>query len=130
MGRKAEGILFLHHVHGHAEDGAVGGDQREIDTEGLIQGRAHLLQHDLDHLHEGGDDEDEGDCLQEFQLERQEEVLVEQVGHQGRQGDDEADGGGHAGCRGELVGHTQERADTQELRQDDVVDEDRRNDDQ
>lgn len=51
----------------HTENTTVGRDKRQEDTKRLIQCRADLLQYDLNHLHEGSDDEDEEDGLQELQ---------------------------------------------------------------
>jgi hypothetical protein len=45
----------------HAEHGAVGGDQRQVDAEHLMQQRAGLLDHQLGQLHDGGDGDDEAE---------------------------------------------------------------------
>ena len=92
VGRETEGEFLRDDRDRDAEDGAVRGDQGQEDTEGLVEGRTHLLQHDLHHLHEGGDHQDEGDRLQELELEGNEEVLVDEVSHQRGEGDDEAHG--------------------------------------
>ena len=49
--------------NGYTEDTTVRRDQRKEDTESLVESRGDLLQDDLDHLYECGDDEDEGDRL-------------------------------------------------------------------
>ena len=72
----AEGELLGNHIDGDTEDGAVGGDQRKEDTQGLIEGRAHFLQHYLDHLDEGGDHEDECNRLQEGQVDAEDASVL------------------------------------------------------
>ena len=62
----AERELLGHDVDRNAQHGAVGGDQRQEDAQRLVQGRGNLLQHDLDRLHEGRDDQDEHDGLHEL----------------------------------------------------------------
>ena len=128
MGRETEGELLGNHVDSNTEDGAVGGYQGEEDAQCLIEGRAHFLEHNLDHLHERRYHQDERDRLQELKAEGHEKILVQQVGHQGCESDDEAHCKRHSGGGGELVGNSQIGADAKELRQDDIVDEYRRYD--
>ena len=54
---------------GHTEDAAVGGDQGKEHAQRLIERGRELLEHDLDHLHQGGNHEDEDDGLQILQVE-------------------------------------------------------------
>ena len=53
---------------GHAQDGAVGGDQGQIHTQRLVQRGDELLQHVLQQLHQDGDDQDEHDGLEIAQV--------------------------------------------------------------
>ena len=109
----------------HAEDGAVGRNQGQEHTQGGVERRADFLQDDLHHLHQGGDDEDEGDGLHEFvQPQGNQDVLVHEPGHQGGQGQHEDDGCAHAQGRGGFLGGAQEGADAQELCQYYIVDKD------
>ena len=55
-GASAECELLGHDVKGDTQNGAVGGDQRKEYSKGLIERRADLFQHDLDHLYQGSDD--------------------------------------------------------------------------
>lgn len=66
---KAKGLDgFANWYMVQAQDTAVGSDKGEEDTERLIERRRHLLEHDLDHLHEGSDNEDEEDSLEELHM--------------------------------------------------------------
>ena len=47
---------------------AVGRDQRQEYTQRLIQRRTHLLEHDLNHLHQRSDDQNEEDGLQKLYM--------------------------------------------------------------
>ena len=59
-------LVLVSYDKGYTENTAVGGDQRQEHTQCLIERRRDLLQHDLNHLHEGSDDEDEEDGLEEL----------------------------------------------------------------
>jgi hypothetical protein len=48
----------------HAEHGAVGGDQGQVDTEHPVQERARLAHYHFRELHDHGNDQDEGDRAQ------------------------------------------------------------------
>ena len=113
----------LSHKDSYAEDGAVGGDEGQEDAERLVQCGRYLLQDDLHHLHEGGDDEDEGDGLQIDQVVLDQENLNE-IGDNRGDGEHESHSSGHTKCGIHFLRHTEERADPEELREDDVIDED------
>ena len=116
IGLKTLGIVgAIGYEDGHTEDAAVGGDQGEEHTQRLIERGGEFLEHDLDHLHEGSDDEDEDDGLQVLQAEGVEHPHLQQVGHDG--GDDEHEGHGQAHALGGLyfLGYAEEGADAQEL---------------
>lgn len=113
--------VLLDDQDGHAEDGAVGGDKRQEDAQGLIERGGNLLEHYLDHLHEACDDEDVGDGLQVFQMQRHEDIVHDEPGHHGGQKHDEQHGAAHADGRFYIFTDTQERADAQELCQHDIV---------
>ena len=126
IGLDALGVVSaLCHEDGNAEDGAVRGDEGQEDAEGLVEGRRHLLQNDLHHLHEGSDDEDEGDGLQVFEVVALQETLDE-VSHDGSYREHEGHSGGHAEGSVHFLRHTEEGADSEELREHDIVDEDGR----
>ena len=107
---------------GHTEDAAVGGDEGKEHAQRLIERGGELLEHNLDHLHQGGNHEDEDDGLQVLQVEGVEYPHLKQVGDDG--GDDQHKGYGKAHALGglDLLGHAEERTDAQELRQHYVVD--------
>ena len=65
--------------------------------------------------------------MKELKLVGNKEVLVEEVGNQGCQGNNEGNGGRHTCSSRKLVGNTKVRANSKELRQNDVIDENRRN---
>ena len=50
--------VLLYDEDGHAQHGAVGRDERQEDAQCLIEWGRDLLQHNLDHLHQRGDDQD------------------------------------------------------------------------
>ena len=79
----------------YTEDGAVGRNQRQEHALGGVERRTDFLQDNLHHLHQGSDDEDEGDGLQEGQLQGNQDVLVRQPCHEGGHGQHEDDGGAH-----------------------------------
>ena len=123
MGHAAIVELLGDHGQRHAQHGAVGRNQRQEHAQGSVERRADFLQDDLHHLHQGGDDEDEGDGLHEFvQPQGNQDVLVHEPGHQGGQGQHEDDGCAHAQGRGGFLGGAQEGANAQELAEDHIVD--------
>jgi hypothetical protein len=110
----------------HAEHRAVGGDQRQVDAEHLVQQRAGLLDHHLGELHDGGDGDDERQRAQVLEPERHQQVVVDDVAGAGGDGEHEGGRRAHAEGRLELPGNAHERAQAEDLHQHDVVDEDRR----
>ena len=126
MGHATIVELLGDHGQRHAEDGAVGRNQRQEHAQGGVKRRTDFLQDDLHHLHQGSDDEDEGDGLQEGQLQGNQDVLVRQPCHESGQGQHEDDGSAHTQCGRGLLRGAQEGADTQELGEDHIVDQDGR----
>ena len=108
-------VSAVGHEDSHAEDAAVGGNQRKEHAERLIERGRELLQHDFDHLHEGSDDEDEGDGLQILQAEGVEHPYLHEIGDDG--GNDQHEGYGQAHALGGLyfLGYAEEGADAEEL---------------
>ena len=81
-----------------------------------------LFEEHFHELHEGGDDQDEGDRAQVFQVVGHQHVPLHQPGDDARQHQHEHHGHGHAGGGFHLLGGSQERAVAQVLDQQDVVD--------
>lgn len=127
---KAHHLRLVDYELRHAEHGAVGRDQREIDAHRAVERGGKLLDYHLDHLHERGDDEDEHDDFEIFQPQRDEEVFVQRIGDEAGERHHEGDGDPHAERAGSALGDAQKRADPQELNDDEVVDENRGDDDQ
>ena len=125
-----ERVFLLDDEDGDPEDAAVCRDEWQEDAEGLIERRRYLLQDDFDHLHEGGDDEDEGDGLHIDHVEGLEDELLQEEGAHRRECQDEGHGGTHTEGGIYLLRDTEEGTDTEELREDDIVDEDRRNEEE
>ena len=123
-------VFLLDDEDGDPEDATVRRDEREEDAEGLVECRGYLLQDDLDHLHEGGDDEDEGDGLHIDHVEGLEDELLQEEGAHRRECQDEGHGGTHTEGGIYLLRDTEEGTDAEELREDDIVDEDRRNEEE
>jgi len=113
------------HENSHTENTAVGGDKRQEDTQRLVEGRTDFLEHNLNHLHECSDDEDEEDGLQELQAPFDEQHL-QQVRHYGREREHEDNRGTHAQCSVDFLTYSQERTYSEELAQNDIIDEYRR----
>ena len=125
-----ERVFLLDDEDGDPEDAAVRRDEWQEDAEGLIERRRYLLQDDLDHLHESGDDEDEGDGLHIDHVEGLEDELLQEEGAHRRECQDEGHGGTHTEGGIYLLRDTEEGTDAEELREDDIVDEDRRNEEE
>ena len=121
--------LLLDHQNGDAQYGAVGRDERQEDTQRLVERRRELLEDDLDHLHQRRNDQNEDDGLHVDDVERHEHIGLDQPGHDGGDRHDEGHGGAHAHRSLDLRRDAEEGTDAEELRQDDVVDEDGADDD-
>ena len=113
----------------HAQHRAVRGDERQEDAERGVERRHESLHRDVDELHERGDHEDERERVDVAEAERDEEPVVE-APRDGR-GDrhDEDDGAGHAEGRLRLLRHAQERTTSKKAVQNEVVHENRADDD-
>ena len=122
--------LLLDHEDRHPEHAAVGRDQREEDAERLVEGGRDLLENDLHHLHQRRDDEDEGDGLHIDHVQRLQDKALQEKGAHRRQREYEGHGSTHTSGRIDLLRHAEEGTDAEELREDDVVDEDRRDEDE
>ena len=116
-------VVLLDDEDGNAEDTAVGRDERKEHAECLVEAGRHFLQDDFDHLHECGDDEDEGNRLQVAEAVGVEHELLDEVSD--NRGQREHEGHGHTHARGgaDLLRNSEEGADSEELRQDDIVNE-------
>ena len=112
----------------YTENTAVSRDERQEDAECLIEGRTDLLQDDLNHLHEGSDDEDEEDRLEELQAPRYEQHL-QQVCNDRSEREHENNSCAHTHCGIDFLTYSQERANTQELAQYDIINKYRRDED-
>lgn len=119
--RLQEIVVLLDVQKRHAQYGAVGGDEGQVDAQGLIQGGHALFQKHLHHLHNGGNDENESSSLHVPQVQRREDIVVHCPGNHGGQGHDEGDRYAHAQGSVRLFGHTHEGADAQKLHQNEVV---------
>lgn len=119
----AKGELLLDNHQRHAKHGAVGGYQRQEDTQRLIECRADFLEDDLYHLDQAGDDQDKGHRLHVDHVERNQHIGLQQPCHAGSQSHHKGNGQRHAHGGVDLLTHAQERTDTQELGEDDIIDE-------
>ena len=118
-----EVVILLDDEDGDTQHGTVRGDERQEDAQGLIECRRYFLQDDLHHLHQRSDDEDEGQRLQVLQAQRIEHKVLYEPRHDSGERHHKGHGGSHAQRGVYLLRHAQERADAEELRQDDIVDE-------
>ena len=115
--------VFLDNEDCYTKHSTVGGDKRKEDTESLVKGWRHFLQHNLNHLNQGCDDEDERQGLQILQAKRIEHVDLQKIGDDGCQCQHESYCSSHSQGGVYFLGYSKEWADTQELRKDDIVDE-------
>ena len=122
-------MLLVGVQKGDAEDGAVGGNQRQVNAEEAVQYRASLGDEHFGEADEDGDGDDEADGAQVAQAEGFEEVGVEQVGADGGEGEDEGGGKSHAEGGVDFARDAHERAEAEELGEDEVVDQNGREDD-
>ncbi len=81
MSLAAESKLLGDNGYRNAQYGTVGGDERQENSESLVKGRRNFLEHNLDHLYKGGNDQDKCNSLQKFEFERNEQVLVYEISH-------------------------------------------------
>ena len=79
-----------------AEDGAVGGNEWQVDAEYAVQERALFGEEEFGEADDDGDADDEGDGAQEFDAVGFEEPGVERPGGDGGEGEDEGGGKAHA----------------------------------
>jgi hypothetical protein len=114
----------------HAEHRAVGGDQRQVDAQHLVQHRAGLLDHQFGELHDGGDGDDEGQRAQVFELVGHQQPAVDQVAGAAGHGEHEGGRRAHAERGLQLLRHAHERAQAEDADEDDVVDENRAENDE
>ena len=107
---------------GGSEDRAVGGDQRQIDAQRVVERLGEDLQEDLQDLHQPRDDQDEHDGAQIGYAVGDQQEVVDARGHEARDGHHEDDRAAHAqgGLGG--FGDAQEGADAENLGQHEVVD--------
>lgn len=99
MGHAAVVERLGDHGQSHAQNGAVGRNQRQKHAQGGVERRADFLQDNLYHLHQGGDDEDEGNGLHELvQAQGNQDVLVHKPCDERGQSHHENDGGTHTHC--------------------------------
>lgn len=91
-------VILLDDEDGNTKNTAVGSDERKEHAKGLIEGWHGLLEHDLDHLHEGCDDEDEGYGLQVFEIVDIEHELLNAIGYCRCNDEHHGYGNSHSGC--------------------------------
>ena len=115
-----EVVFFLGLEQGQAEDGAVGGDERQEDTQCAEQRGAELLDDHFYELYGGGDD---GNVANQFEIGRTHGVEhdVDAVSAYGTDDHDEDHGQAHADSRFFFAGNTEERADAQEHAEHEIV---------
>ena len=74
-------VVALLHVHQSCtQHGAVGGNEGQVDAQGLIKARHTLFQEHLHHLYDGGNDQNEGYGLHIFHFKRNQQEGVHRPG--------------------------------------------------
>jgi hypothetical protein len=104
--------------------------KRQIDAQHLMQYRAGLLDHQFGELDDGGDGDDEGQGAQVFQLVGDQQPAVDDEAGAAGHGQHEGRGCAHAERGLQLLRHAHERAEAEDADEDDVVDENRAEDDE
>ena len=79
------------------------------------------MQNNFHHLHQSGDNQYEDDGYHKCQAVRYQQLIIDQVGGNGRNCHNEHNGKPHAQSRGNLFRDAEERTDSQELRQNNVI---------
>lgn len=113
-------------VKGYAENRAVGSDEREVHAERLVKRGDELLEHYLYELNESCDNENEYDSLKVLELEGHECVSVDRPGCRGSAEHYEGNCDTHTGSLIKLLGYAKEGANSEELLEYVVVDENAR----
>ena len=109
---------------GVADLGIVGENEfveRQEDAECLIKSRTYLLENYLDELNESRYDENEYYSLEIFKIIGHEQLRVDGICNSSREQHDEYNGGTHSDCGVELLRHAEERADAEELCENEVL---------
>lgn len=119
--RLAEIVVVLNVYKHDAEHRAVRCYQRKIDTKRIIK-RGHILLEDyLDELNKSRYDENEYYSLEIFKIIGHEQLRVDGICNSSREQHDEYNGGTHSDCGVELLRHAEERADAEELCENEVL---------
>jgi hypothetical protein len=114
----------------YPEDSTIRGDQGEKDSQGLIKWRTDLAYEHFHELDQGGNNQDEHDRLQVFKFKRDQKKVLDIPGNCGSHRHDKDNGHPHSNGRLDLLGYAHERTKAEKTRQDNVVDENRTNNDQ
>ena len=126
---KEEGRPVLAVQFRDAQHRAVRGDERQEDAECGVERRHEALHRDVDELHERRDHEDERERVDVAEAERVEQPVVETPCDGRGDRHDEHDRPRHAEGRLRLLRHAQERATSQKAVEDEVVHQNRADDD-
>jgi hypothetical protein len=108
--------------YGHTKYRAVGGNQGQKDPKGLVERWTDFLEDDFNQLHQGCDDQDEGDGTHVHQVKGGQHGVVYQVSDQGGDNHDKSNCTRHPDGGFHLAGNADEGADAQELVEYDVAD--------
>ena len=107
---------------GFAINGAVAGDERQVEPEDRVQHRTCGADHPLGELHHRRDQRDEHDQAQELELERCEHPVFYPMGKSRRQAEDTRSGKTQRGRGRIAIAHAEKWAQPEELDQDEIVD--------
>ena len=91
----------------------------------MVEGWRDFLQDNLHHLYQCSDHQDKGDRLHVDHIEGLEDEPLQEEGAHRREGKDEGNRCTHPEGSVDLLRYPEEGADTEELREDDVIDKDR-----
>lgn len=123
--RLCEGVVAVDVQDRNAEDSTVRGDQGEVDAQCFVQRRHRLFHDHLDHLYECGDNENKDEGLQVSEFQRIQKQVLDRPGDRGGDQHDADDRARHTHRGLKIFRYSEERTDTHELRKNEVINEDR-----
>ncbi len=120
-----EFVGTVSHENSNSQQTAVGGNKWQEDSECLVERGRDFFEDNLYHLYECCNDQDKENGLQELDVPKDEQFLQE-VGYNRSQGKHESNSSPHTHSGIDFLTYAQERTYTEELTEDDIVDEYRR----
>jgi len=119
-----QGILFSNIKQADPQDRTVGGNEGQIDSQGLLKHRTYLLDDHLNELHQGGNNQDENYGLEKLYPIGNEQIALNKPGTGGVKRHNKDNGRTHAKRRLKFSGDPQKGAEPQKPGEHKIVNED------